>query len=111
MVNKMAFGYRDPKSIERANERRKETIARKKHYKEIKEKKEIADYERSELFREAFAPYEKVYEETIKEAKAELEKAQTLFNEAYIKYNTFVEPHEKNLWRIRAEIRKKVGYE
>ena len=107
----MAFGYRDPKSISRANERRKATIARKKHYKEIKAKERIANYERSELFRKEFAPYNAAYEDTIKEAHAELEEAQALFNEAKRKYNAFIEPHEKNLWRIEAEIRKKVGYE
>ena len=107
----MAFGYRDPKSIERANERRKETIARKKRYEEIKAKERIANHERSELFRKDFAPYKAIYEDRIKEARAELEEAQTLFNEAQRKYNAFIEPHEKNLWRIQAEIRKKVGYE
>ena len=106
----MAFGYRDPKSIERANERRKATIARKKHYKEIKAKKEIANYERSELFRKEFAPYEAVYENTIKEAKAELGKAETLFNEARRKFYIFIAPHEARLRRAEDEIRKKVGY-
>ena len=107
----MAFGYRDPKSIKRANERRKATIARKKRYEEIKAKKKIEDYERSELFRKEFAPYNAAYEDKIKEAHAELEEAQALFNEAQRKYNAFIEPHERNLQRIRAEIQKKVEYE
>ena len=107
----MAYGYRNPDAIKRANERRKETITRKKHNEEAKAKKEIEDYKRSELFQEAFAPYKAVYEDAIKEAKAELGKAQIVFNTARERYNTSVEPHEKNLRRIQAKIRKKVGYE